>query len=121
LNHKGIKKAHDLIDFEYFTPQELTAAKNKEQSEVVRSMYIAEGEAKGRTEGEAKGRTEGEAKGRTEGEAKGRTEGEAKGRTEAIQKSIEKALQRGKLSLEEIAEDFDVSVEYVREIQTRNA
>jgi predicted transposase YdaD len=97
LNHKGIKKAHDLIDFEYFTPQELTAAKNKEQSEVVKSMY------------------------KEEGRAEGRTEGEAKGRTEAIQKSIEKALQRGKLSLEEIAEDFEVSVEYVREIQTRNA
>ncbi|MEY4938181.1 MAG: hypothetical protein RIS64_4542, partial [Bacteroidota bacterium] len=93
LNHKGIKKAHDLIDFEYFTPQELTAAKNKEQSEVVRSMYIAEGEAKG----------------------------EAKGRTETVLKGIQKALQRGKLSLEEIAEDFEVSVEYVREIQTRNA
>jgi hypothetical protein len=104
LNHKGIKKAHDLIDFESFTPQELTAAKNKEQGEIVRSMYIAEGEAKGRTEGEAKGRTE----------------GEAKGRTEAVLKGIQKALQRGKLSLEEIAEDFEVSVEYVREIQTSN-
>jgi PD-(D/E)XK nuclease family transposase len=109
LNHKGIKKAHDLIDFEYFTPQELTAAKNKEQGEIVKSMYKEEGRAEGRAEG------------RTEGEAKGRTEGEAKGRTEAIQKSIEKALQRGKLSLEEIAEDFEVSVESVREIQTRNA
>jgi predicted transposase YdaD len=89
LNHKGIKKAHDLIDFEYFTPQELTAAKNKEQGEVVKSIYKEEG----------------------------RTEG----RTEAILKGIQKALQRGKLSLEEIAEDFDVLVEYVREIQTRNA
>jgi uncharacterized protein (DUF433 family) len=30
---------------------------------------------------------------------------------------IIKALQRGKLSIEEIAEDFDVTIEYVLEIK----
>lgn len=85
LNHKGIKKAHDLIDFERFTPKELAEAKNKEQGEVVKSMYMEEGRVEGRTD--------------------------------AINKGIQKALQRGKLSLEEIAEDFEVSVEYVIEIQ----
>lgn len=32
-------------------------------------------------------------------------------------KSIKKALKRGKLTLEEIAEDFEVSIAYVRKLQ----
>ncbi|MEO0043584.1 MAG: hypothetical protein RL329_3032 [Bacteroidota bacterium] len=101
LNHKGIKKAHDLIDFEHFTPKELAEAKNTEQGEVVKSMYKEEGRAEGKAEGKAEGLTE----------------GEAKGVSKATQKGIQKALRRGRLSLEEIAEDFEVSIEYVREIQ----
>jgi len=37
-----------------------------------------------------------------------------------IEKGILAALKRGKLSVNEIAEDFDVSVEYVLEIKTKN-
>jgi len=52
-------------------------------------------------------------KGRIEGEMKGRVEG----RMEAITESIVKALNRGKLTEEEIAEDFGVSVDFVLQIK----
>lgn len=47
----------------------------------------------------------------------GRIEGEMKGRMEVITESIVKALNRGKLTMEEIAEDFDVSVDFVWQIK----
>jgi hypothetical protein len=93
LKHPGIKKAHDLIDFEKLTPQELEELKNKEQGEVVRSMY------------------------KEEGIAEGRKEGITQGITQATINGIKKALLRGKLTEEEIAEDFDVTVQYVQEIK----
>lgn len=46
LQNAGIKRAADLIDYEKLTPKELADAKNKEQGEVVRSIYILEGEKK---------------------------------------------------------------------------
>jgi hypothetical protein len=42
LNNAGIKRAVDLGDYTKLTPQQLTAAKNKEQSEVVLSIYRQE-------------------------------------------------------------------------------
>lgn len=63
------------------------------------------------------GRIEGEMKGRIEGRMEGIKEGEMKGRTAAITESITKALSRGKLTVEEIAEDFEVSVEFVIKIK----
>ena len=52
---------------------------------------------------------------------KGKIEGEQigleKGKIEELNKGIIKALKRGKLSIEEIAEDFEVSIEYVLEIK----
>lgn len=44
-------------------------------------------------------------------------EGVEKGKMEAKNLAIQKVLRRGKLSLEEIAEDFEVTLEYVLEIQ----
>ena len=52
-----------------------------------------------------------------EGHAKGFNDGRAKGFNEACTNAITKALKRGKLTLEEIAEDNDVSIDRVREIQ----
>lgn len=40
-----------------------------------------------------------------------------KGKDEARTEAVIKALKRGKLTLEEIAEDNDVSIDRVREIQ----
>ena len=39
--------------------------------------------------------------------------------TKKVEDAIKKALKRGKLSLEEIAEDFDVTVEYVQKIENK--
>ena len=52
-----------------------------------------------------------------EGRMEGRMEGEMKGRMAAITESITKALSRAKLTVEEIAEDFGVSVEFVVKIK----
>ena len=51
LNNAGVKRAADLIDFTKFTPQQLAAAKNTEQNEVVKSIYKEEGRQEGRKEG----------------------------------------------------------------------
>jgi len=67
-------------------------------------------------EGETKGKIEG----RHEGIIEGRNEGIIEGKMEEKTSNIIKALQRGKLSLEEIAEDFDVSIEFVKQIKHDN-
>lgn len=64
-------------------------------------------------EGLAKGFEKGLAEGHAEGRAEGRAEGKDEARTEAVIK----ALKRGKLTLDEIAEDNGVSIERVKEIQ----
>lgn len=60
---------------------------------------------------------EGRMEGRMEGIQEGRLEGKLEGRVEAITESIIKALRRGKLTMEEIAEDFDVNVDFVLQIK----
>ncbi len=52
-----------------------------------------------------------------EGEAKGKVEGEAKGKLEEKKANITKALKRGKLSIAEIAEDFEVPLDFVTQIK----
>lgn len=42
LNNVGVKRAADLIDYEKLTPQQRKAAKDNEQEEVVRSIYLKE-------------------------------------------------------------------------------
>ncbi|OWY25650.1 hypothetical protein C7N43_20550 [Sphingobacteriales bacterium UPWRP_1] len=42
-------------------------------------------------------------------------EGEAKGKIEEKTANIIKAIKRGKLSIEEVAEDFDVSIDFVKQ------
>lgn len=58
LKNAGIKRAADLIDFHKLTPQELEEAKNKEQGEVVRSIYREEGKLEGKIEGKIEGKEE---------------------------------------------------------------
>jgi predicted transposase YdaD len=56
---------------------------------------------------------EGKMEGEEIGLQKGEEIGLTKGKIEEKNKGIIKALQRGKLSIQEIAEDFEVSIEYV--------
>jgi len=44
-------------------------------------------------------------------------EGESKGRLEGKIEGISKSLRRGKLTVEEIAEDFEVTIEFVLQIK----
>lgn len=60
---------------------------------------------------------EGLAKGFEKGLAEGHAEGRAEGKDEARTEAVIKALKRGKLTLDEIAEDNGVSIERVKEIQ----
>lgn len=47
-------------------------------------------------------------------------EGEAKGKIEEKTANIIKAIKRGKLSIEEVAEDFDVSIDFVKQTIRNN-
>lgn len=58
---------------------------------------------------------EGEPKGRIEGKIVGIIEGKMEGKIVGISKS----LRRGKLTVEEIAEDFEVTIEFVLQIKSQ--
>ena len=45
-DNPAVKRAADLIDYEKLTPEQRKSAKEKEQGEVVRSIYMQEGEEK---------------------------------------------------------------------------
>lgn len=55
-----------------------------------------------------------------EGKEEGRMEGILEGILEEKKSNIIKALKRGKLSIEEIAQDFDTSAEYVLDLKNKN-
>ena len=55
--------------------------------------------------------------GQQEGEIRGEIKGEIKGKLETKTQAIIKVLKRGKLSVEEIAEDFDETSEFVLQIK----
>jgi predicted transposase/invertase (TIGR01784 family) len=61
---------------------------------------------------------EGEKEGIIKGEKQGIIKGEKKGEQKEKLKNIKKAIKRGKLTDAEIAEDFDVSIEYVQKLRT---
>ena len=54
LNNAGIKRAADLMDYTKLSPVQLREAKEKEQGEIVKSIYMAEGRQEGIKEGELK-------------------------------------------------------------------
>ncbi|MFM2266652.1 MAG: hypothetical protein RL757_92 [Bacteroidota bacterium] len=56
---------------------------------------------------------EGKLEGIIEGEMKGKIEGRMEEKTEGIIKS----LKRGKLTIEEIAEDFDTTIDFILDIK----
>lgn len=49
-NNAGVKRAADLIDYNNLTPEQRKSAKEKEQGEVVRSIYMQEGEQREKKE-----------------------------------------------------------------------
>ena len=67
-------------------------------------------------EGIQKGRQEGRREGRQEGRREGRQEGRREGRQEGIIESVIKFIKKGKLSYEEIADNFDMPVDEVRKL-----
>jgi hypothetical protein len=96
----AIVKAAQLAEFDDISPEELADAKIEEMKKINIAMLTNDKEAAVK-----------------EAQLAGEAKGEAKAKIDAIKK----ALQRGRLSVEEIAEDFDVSVEYVQEIQRNEA
>lgn len=60
---------------------------------------------------------EGKEEGRLEGKEEGRLEGKEEGREEVTIQMISNALVKGKLTVEEIAEMAEVTVDYVIDIQ----
>jgi predicted transposase YdaD len=52
-----------------------------------------------------------------DGKVEGKIEGFAEGAERTKWNGIKKAMRRGKLSDEEIAEDFEVSIEYVQQVR----
>jgi predicted transposase/invertase (TIGR01784 family) len=116
LQEKIFQKLFEAAEIAKFSPKE-----KEEYEESLKSYRDLKGVIDtAYDEGKVEGRAEGEAKGRAEGEAKGRAEGEAKGRIEEKTANIIKALKRGKLSVEEIAEDFGEPVEYILNIKAEN-
>ncbi len=117
LQEKVFDQLFAVAEIAKFTPDEMNAyeqsLKYYRDLKNVIDTAIMEGRMEGRMEGEMKGRIEG----RIEGIQEGIKEGEMKGRMAAITESITKALSRAKLTVEEIAEDFGVSVEFVVKIK----
>jgi predicted transposase/invertase (TIGR01784 family) len=62
---------------------------------------------------------EGKMEGIIEGETKGKIEGKMEGIIEEKTSNIIKALKRGRLSAEEIAEDFDTTVDFVLQVKAK--
>lgn len=60
---------------------------------------------------------DGQAKGKMEGKMEGKIEGKIEGKMEEKTANIVKALKRGKLSVEEIAEDFETTVDTVLQVK----
>lgn len=73
-----------------------------------------------RMEGREEGRMEGIVEGREEGRKEGRMEGLEEGRKEANNDTAVRMLKRGKMSVQEIAEDCGISEEQVRKIAQEN-
>lgn len=86
---KAIAKAKELAELNELTPEQLAEAKEQEMRKAARAIR----------------------------EQNSRTEGIEEGEQKEKDKRITKVLKRGKLTIEEIAEDFEVSVEYVLELK----
>ena len=98
-NNDGIKRASEILDFEHISPSEWEQSKIREGRKKVQLLAKVEGVEEGINIGVEKGKQE-------------ERERSEKERDNAIRK----AISRGKLTLAEIAEDFGVSVEFVKKL-----
>ena len=94
--NKAIAKALHRAGLNDLSPEELAEAKELEMKSLARALLIDNSFNDGLEEGLEKGKQIGLEKERDKG--------------------IRKALKRGRLTIEEIAEDFEVNVEYVKQI-----
>ncbi|MBK9502018.1 MAG: hypothetical protein IPO06_22115 [Leptospiraceae bacterium] len=96
-NNDGIKRASEILDFEHISPSEWEQSKIREGRKMVQMMAKEEGVEEGKIIGREEGKQE----------EKERSEKEK-------EDAIRKAISKRKLTLEEIAEVFGVSVEFVK-------
>ncbi len=103
LKEKVFEKLFEAAEIAKFTPEEQAgyeaSLKYYRDLKNVIDTAVAEGESKGRMEGKIEGKLEGKIEGKIEG--------------------ISKSLRRGKLTIEEIAEDFEVTIEFVLQIKSQ--
>jgi predicted transposase/invertase (TIGR01784 family) len=106
---KGLSLVQKRLEFEDLSPQErINYVKAIENEVVARDVFHTAIE-------------EAQEKAEEKGMEKGMEIGTKKGIEIEKDKNILKTIQRGKLSIEEIAEDFEVSVEYVFELKQKMA
>lgn len=116
-----LKKSLDAQDLTYIESEDEHIRLVNRTLQGVREDALAEGLEKGEQIGLEKGEQIGLEKGKLIGLEKGEQIGLEKGKQEEAQRKtiegIKKALKRGKLSLEEIAEDFEVNLAFVGQIK----
>ncbi|MBK6608846.1 MAG: PD-(D/E)XK nuclease family transposase [Leptospiraceae bacterium] len=98
-NNDGIKRASEILDFEHISPSEWEQSKIREGRKMVQMMAKEEGVEEGKIIGREEGKQE----------EKERSEKEK-------EDAIRKAISKRKLTVEEIAEVFGVSVEFVKHL-----
>lgn len=112
LQEKIFEKLFKAAEIAKFSPAELVEYESslKQYRDLKNVIDTA------RIESKEEGRVEGKIEGRVEG----RVEGRAEGRIEEKIEGIIRALKRGRLTIDEIAEDFEVTVEYILKIKEEN-
>ena len=114
LNEPTIKQAVECLEESSFSPAQLDYY-DRYWDFVSRERTLRE-DSEEKVE---KGFLQGKEIGIEEGKEIGREEGEKVGIEKTKMIGIQKALERGKLSIEEIAEDFEVSIEFVLNVKNK--
>jgi hypothetical protein len=111
----AIVKAAQLAEYEDITPEELAEAKIDEMRKINLALIQRDND---KAIEKAKIVTAAKVTAEVTAEVTTKVIAEATAQADRVKKdNIKKALQRGRLTVEEIAEDFDVTVEEVREVQ----
>ncbi len=99
------KIALQRLDTSKMSPMEVAAYENQ----IMRVQTVANKQQQVIEEARNKGKNEGKIEGKLEGKIEGKLEGKIEG--------IKKILLRGKATIEEIADDMDVTIDFVKKIQ----
>ena len=113
INKPGIARAAQLAEVNDLSPEQLAESKIMEMRKV--TIALVEDSAIKKTEEKMKKETQKKIK-ETEEKMKKETQKKIK---EAEEKAIMKAIKRGKLTLEEIAEDYEVNIAYVKALKEK--